>query len=55
MADYWYCTNHHRVEQKGDCPWNDQLGPYASEAEAEHALDKVAERNREADAWDDED
>lgn len=29
-----------------------RLGPYASQEEAERALDKVAERNEEADAED---
>jgi hypothetical protein len=33
----------------GTCKAVDRLGPYATRDEAEHALEKVAERN---DAWD---
>ena len=58
-GDFWFCLRHHRVEPRGDsCPWKDLLGPYATEAEASRALDKVEERNREWDTdprWNEED
>ena len=51
MSDekYWYCLKHHAVEGSVGCPVRDRLGPYATADEAEHALEKVEERNRE---WD---
>jgi hypothetical protein len=52
MADgqWWYCISHKTVEpDDGTCKAVDRLGPYATRDEAEHALEKVAERN---DAWD---
>ena len=52
MSDFWFCVKHHRVEQGADgCPPIDRLGPYPSREEAEHALEKAAERNEE---WDDD-
>lgn len=47
---YWFCVKHHAVESGPDmCPPIDRLGPYDTEAEAQRALEKAAERN---DAWD---
>jgi len=55
MADsqWWYCLKHHTVES-GDqvCKASDRLGPYATREEAEHALERVAERNEKWDAED---
>ncbi len=55
MADgqWWYNTATQRVESDemaGKAV--DRLGPYASREEAEHAMEKVAERNE---AWDHDD
>ena len=50
---WWYCLKHGNVEQGPGCPGKDRLGPYASREEAEHALDRVRERNQEWDAQDD--
>lgn len=47
--EYWYCLTHGSIEVAAGCRGQDRLGPYASEAEASRALEKVAERN---DAWD---
>jgi hypothetical protein len=47
--EYWYCLKHHAVEGPDGCKSADRLGPYATQDEASHALDKVAERNE---AWD---
>jgi hypothetical protein len=46
---FWWCLNHHAVEPQEGCAWKDRLGPYATEAEAARALEKVKERNE---AWD---
>jgi hypothetical protein len=50
---YYWCLRHNRVET-GDnmCAARDRLGPYPTAAEAERAMDKVAERNAEWDAED---
>jgi hypothetical protein len=50
---YYWCLRHNRVETDDNaCAERYRLGPYASAAEAERALDKVAERNVEWDAED---
>lgn len=58
MADrYWFCLTHHTVEGDDGCRAADRLGPYDSRADAERALDKVAERNESWDndpAWNDD-
>ena len=46
---YWFCLRHHTVEPQDGCAYQDRLGPYPTAAEAERALEKVAERNE---AWD---
>jgi hypothetical protein len=46
---WWFCLNHHTVEGEQGCHNRDRLGPYATEAEAARALERVEERNRE---WD---
>lgn len=52
-ARYYWCVRHHRVETDADvCPAKHVLGPYASSSDAEHALQKVQERNE---AWESED
>ena len=51
MATYWYCVKHHAVEGADGCPPIDRLGPFDSEEEASHALEKAEQRNRE---WDDD-
>lgn len=56
-GEYWFCLKHHTVEGPEGCPNKDRLGPYATAAEAEHALGKVEERNESWDndpAWNDE-
>ncbi|CAN5877987.1 hypothetical protein BH20ACT6_BH20ACT6_14080 [soil metagenome] len=58
VADtYWFCLEHHRVEGEDGCRAADRLGPYDSRAEAERALERVAERNESWDndpAWNDD-
>ncbi|GAA0398178.1 hypothetical protein GCM10009541_46440 [Micromonospora gifhornensis] len=50
---YYWCTRHHRVETEANmCAARHVLGPYASAADAENALQQVQERNE---AWEAED
>ena len=57
-TEYWFCVKHHAVETpQGGCPHADRLGPYATEAEAARALEKVEQRNEEWDTdprWNDD-
>ena len=51
--EFWWCTVHRRVESGDDlCPGRDRLGPYPTAAEAERAMERVAERNKEWEAED---
>jgi hypothetical protein len=47
--DWWYCLTHRTVEHGPGCPNKERLGPFATEQEAAHALDKVRQRNED---WD---
>jgi hypothetical protein len=60
MSDqkFWYCVKHHAVEGADGCAPIDRLGPFATEEEASHALEKAEQRNREWDEdprWNDRD
>lgn len=46
-SEFWFCLKHHTVEGHDGCKAKDRLGPYATQAEAARALDKVAERNED--------
>lgn len=51
-AFYW-CLKHSRVESGDDvCAGRDRLGPFATETEAQQALQRVKERNEEWEAED---
>lgn len=50
---YYFCMDHHTVEGEDGCKAKDRLGPYATEAEAAQALEKVQQRNETWDAQDD--
>ena len=58
MAEqYYFCLNHHAVEGAEGCKAADRLGPYPTRDAAEHALERVAERNEEWDTdpdWNDD-
>lgn len=45
---WYYCLKHHKVEGEVGCRAKDRIGPFATQEEAEHALEKVQERNE---AW----
>ncbi|WP_034269120.1 hypothetical protein [Actinospica robiniae] len=47
-AQWYYCLKHHKVEGRVGCRAKDRIGPFATQEEAEHALEKVHERNE---AW----
>jgi len=50
---YFWCLRHNRVESDDNvCAARNRLGPYPTAAEAERALEQVAERNAEWDAED---
>jgi hypothetical protein len=51
-TEWYYCLDHKTVETRDGCRSINRFGPYATREEAEHALQKVAERNE---AWDRED
>jgi hypothetical protein len=52
QGPFFFCLKHHTVETRDGCAERHRLGPFATRAEAERALDKVAERNEAADASD---
>jgi hypothetical protein len=50
---YYWCLRHSRVETDANvCPAKVTMGPYGSVAEAEQALQRVADRNERLDAED---
>lgn len=51
-GEWYYCLRHKAVEEGLQCPAKNRLGPYATRAEADHALDRVRERNEDWDAQD---
>ncbi|MER6150623.1 hypothetical protein ACWGPD_11520 [Streptomyces hirsutus] len=44
-GEWYYCLEHQKVEEGPECPNKDRFGPYASRAEAEHAMATARERN----------
>jgi hypothetical protein len=48
---WYYCLVHQKVEPELACPNAERMGPYETEAEAEHALERAHERS---DAFDDD-
>ncbi len=56
MSDgqWWFNLKTHAVESDSDRgKAADRLGPYGSREEAEHAMERVAQRNEQADSADD--
>jgi hypothetical protein len=50
---YYWCLKHQRVESgDGMCRAKHRLGPYETVSDAEHAVQRVQERNEE---WEEED
>lgn len=52
MVQYWYNVVTRKVEVDAQSDWTQLIGPYDTVEEAEHALEKVAQRNE---AWDAQD
>ena len=46
-GEWYYCLEHKTVEEGPDCPGKDRFGPYATRAEAQHAMEIAAARNLE--------
>ncbi|MDT3398744.1 hypothetical protein RKE29_19185 [Streptomyces sp. B1866] len=44
-GEWYYCLRDGRVEEGPECRAADRMGPYASRAEAERAMETAAERN----------
>ncbi|MFP8903769.1 hypothetical protein [Streptomyces atacamensis] len=44
-GEWFYCLEHHKVEEGPECPAKDRMGPYTSRTEAEHAMETARERN----------
>jgi hypothetical protein len=53
MSDerWYFCLVHQRVETEKGCAHSERLGPFATQEEAERALQTAAERNE---AWDED-
>jgi hypothetical protein len=49
---FFWCTDHHSVEDEHGCRGEVRLGPYPTREAAQHALQSVKERNDELDAED---
>ena len=49
---WFFCLKHHTVEPKDGCAERHRLGPYETRAEAERAVDSVAEREQKLTAED---
>lgn len=49
---WFYCLDHKTVETADGCRSANRFGPYATREDAEHALERVAQRNEEADRQD---
>ncbi len=50
--EFFWCTDHHTVEEGSGCRAEVRLGPYPTREAAEHALQSVQERNDKLDAED---
>ena len=52
---YYYNLETRQVEQGKISSYDNRIGPYDTREEAEHALEIAKERNRIADAYDEQD
>ena len=52
---YYYNLEPRQVEQGKISSYDNRIGPYDTREEAEHALEIAKERNRVADAYDEQD
>jgi hypothetical protein len=49
---WFFCLKHHTVEPRDGCAERHRLGPYETRAQAERAVDSVAEREQKLTAED---
>ena len=49
---YWFCLEHHAVEQFAGCGSHNRVGPFDTEEAAARALQTIAERERKYDKED---
>lgn len=49
---FWFNTKTGEVEEGHKSSWTHLMGPYATRAEAEHAIDRAKSRNE---AWEEQD
>lgn len=54
MAEFWFNVRTHEIEEGAQSDWRQLIGPYPTRGEAEGALAKVAKRNEEWDAADED-
>jgi len=54
-STYWWCLEHHRVEQDGGCGSTSRVGPYDTEQQAASAPERMRARAAEQDAKDEAD
>ncbi len=52
-VSWYYCLVHQKVEPEEGCANAERMGPYETEAAAEHALETAHERNEAYDADED--
>lgn len=48
---WWYCLRHQASERGAGCAATDRLGPYASQEQADQALETAAQRSQ---SWDED-
>ena len=53
VVRWYYCLVHQKVEPEEGCANAERMGPYATEQEADHALQLAQERNEAFDADED--
>jgi len=53
LVSWYYCLAHQRVEPEEGCANAERMGPYATEEDAQHALERAHERNEAYDADED--
>jgi hypothetical protein len=49
---FWFNPTTGEVEEGRQSPWDHRMGPYATREEAQHALERAADRSE---AWDEAD
>jgi hypothetical protein len=53
FMSWYYCLVHQKVEPQDGCANAERMGPYETEADAQHAMELARERNAAFDADDD--